>query len=283
VTPPALTALVPVKRYHRRYLLEAIMSLRAQTSPDWRGLIIHAPGLAGELKSVLCEPLGDPRLQLIEQRGRKLAGAFNTGMRAARTEFTAILLGDDLWAPEAVEVISSAIAAHPEVDFFHSARRIVDDRGAPVSGIHGAEPELTAEMFIDRGPVKHLLCWRRELALSIGGMDESLNSVGPDDYDFPWSMFEAGARFAALQDCLYVYRDHRAFPRLTTHLPLTTHVRETRRILRKHGVSGELIEARLAAARAGYLRQCLYSNRRSAWLGRLLRRDPERGWRDRYG
>lgn len=280
--PPVLTALIPIKHYHRRYLLEAIDSMRVQTSPDWRAVIIHAPGLASELRSLLSEPLSDPRLELIEQRGRKLAGAFNTGMRAAQTEFTAILLGDDLWVPEAVQVLSREIAAYPEVDFFHSARRVIDDGGAPLSGVHGAEPELTAEMFVQRGPVKHLLCWRRELALSIGGMDESLNSVGPDDYDFPWSMFEAGARFAALGECLYLYRDHRAFPRLTTHLPLTTHLREIRRILRKHGTSDELIDARLADARAGYLRQCLYSSRRDAWLGRILRRDPLRGWRDRY-
>ena len=84
--------------------------------------------------------------------------------------------------------------------------------------------------------MKHLLCWRREKALAVGGIDESLASVGPDDYDFPWCMAERGAVFKAIDEPLYVVRDHRECERLTTHLPLSVHKRDLRRILEKHGV-----------------------------------------------
>lgn len=278
----AVTALIPVKEYVPEYLREAIASLLAQTSPRWQALVIHPRGARAELEAQLGGAAADPRIELAEEEGRKLAGALNTGMRRAETEFTAILFGDDLWAPEAVAVLERNIAAHPEVDFFHSARRIVDDQGRPISGVAPAEPDVCLETFLDRAPVKHLLCWRRELALSIGGIDESLNSVGPDDHDFPWSMAEAGACFGAIQDCLYVYRDHRAGYRLTTHLPLRTHVRETRRILRKHGVPRAEIRRRVADARKGYLRQCLYSSPLDAWLKRARGDDPARGWRESY-
>ena len=187
-----LTALVPVKEYRPEYLREAVDSLLAQTSPRWRALVIHAGGMRAELENELPRAVADPRIEFVAERGRKLAGALNTGMREAGTEFTAILLGDDLWAPQAVAALSEAIDARPKVDFFHSARRVVDDRGRPISATYPAAQIVRAEMFIERGPVKHLLCWRRELALSIGGIDESLNSVGADDYDFPWSMLEAG-------------------------------------------------------------------------------------------
>ena len=89
-------------------------------------------------------------------------------------------------------------------------------------------------------------------------MDESLNSVGPDDFDFPWCMAEHGAVFQAVAECLYLYRDHRDSYRLTTHLPLNVHVREIRRIMMKHGASASQIRARVAAARRSYLRQCLF-------------------------
>ena len=203
-------------------------------------------------------------------------------MRAAVTDFTAILFGDDLWSDDAVEVLEDNIAARPEIDFFHSARRVIDDHGAPISGVLSATSEVRPEMFVDSGPVKHLLCWRRELGLAIGGIDESLNSVGPDDYDFPWSMLDAGARFGAIRECLYIVRDHRSCYRLTTHVPLRTHLRETRRIMRKHGVAEEAIRRRLADAREGYLRQCLYTTRLDAWAKRVLRHDPTRGWRETY-
>ncbi len=181
-----------------------------------------------------------------------------------------------------MEVLERAIGERPNVDFFHSARRYVNDRGESISSVIGPREDVTLESFAAGESIKHLLCWRRDLALEIGGIDETLNSVGPDDYDFPWSMAEAGARFGAIPECLYVYRDHRSCYRLSTHLPLRTHVRETRRILRKHGVPRAEVNRRVAAARDSYLRQCLYSSPFDAWLKRLLGHDPTRGWRESY-
>jgi glycosyltransferase involved in cell wall biosynthesis len=254
VTGALLTALIPVRHYDPAYLREAIGSLLAQTSPRWRALIIHTPPSdAARITDDLGAAAGEPRIELIPQRGRKLAGALNTGLRAAQTEFTAILLGDDFWSPDAVAVLERNIVARRDVDFFFSSRRVVDDRGAPISSIYEAVAALPPEAFIE-GQVKHLLCWRRSFALAIGGLDESLNSVGPDDYDFPWSMKDAGAR----------------------------HVREIRRILRKHGVPETVIRRRVLAARRSYLQQCLYSSRLDAWIKRTLGRDPSRGWRESY-
>jgi hypothetical protein len=282
VSDAALTALLPVKVYKPEYLRESVGSLIAQTSPRWRALVIHPARLRARLEADLGEAGTDPRVELVEERGRKLAGALNTGMRAARTDFTAILFADDRWDPQAVEVLERAIGERPEVDFFHSARRYIDDHGESISGVVGPHENVTLETFIAGRSIKHLLCWRRRLALEIGGIDETLNSVGPDDYDFPWSMAEAGARFGAVSECLYVYRDHRSCYRLTTHLPLRTHLRETRRILRKHGVPSAEIGRRVAEARQGYLQQCLYSSRLDAWVKRALGHDPRGGWRESY-
>lgn len=277
-----VTALLPVKRYRSDYLREAVASLLGQTSPDWRALVIHERGARAGLESALGAAAADPRIRLVEERGRKLAGALNTGMREAETDFVAILFADDLWEKEAVEVLSRNIAERPEVDFFHSARRYVDDEGVRISGVVPPLAEVRADRFLEHGSVKHLLCWRRELALAIGGVDESLNSVGPDDFDFPWSMADAGARFGPISDCLYVYRDHRSCYRLTTHLPRRTHAREIRRIMRKHGVPRRVIRRQLAEAHRTYLRQCLYSSSFDQWLKRALRRKPAEVWRESY-
>src|SRR5205085_11207012 len=130
----------------------------------------------------------------------------------------------------------------PDVDFFHSARRFVDEQGR-LLGIHAAPRTITAEDFVERGPVKRVQCFRVAKALEIGGMDEELGLHGADDYDFPWRMLEAGAVFEALDECLYTIRDHREEPRLTTHVPLDAQVRELETILRKHEVSEERIRA----------------------------------------
>jgi glycosyltransferase involved in cell wall biosynthesis len=231
----------------------------------------------------LTVPLRDPRVALITNSGVRLAGAFNTGMRHAQTTFVAILLGDDLLAPEAIEVLVSQIESLPEIDFFHSARRVIDDTGEPLSSVHPSRRNITLDDFKTGAPVKHLLCWRRKKALSFGGMDETSRSIGPDDFDFPWMMAEHDARFSAVQECLYLYRDHRTGYRLTTHLPRSLHRSELRRVLRKHGLGRIEIEKRVWRANRGYLRECLYRSRLDRWWkerSRSVKDDPP--WRQTY-
>lgn len=282
MSSPAVTVLMPVKSYHPDYLDAALESLMHQTSGAWRLQIVTEADREPELRARIAHHLKDPRVRLTPNEGRKLAGALNTGMRAAKTEFVAILLGDDMWARAAVEVLTREISSHPEVDFFHSSRRIVDEHGEPLSSVHLSRSDVRLEHFGAGSPVKHLLCWRRAKALSFGAMDERLNSVGPDDFDFPWSMAEHGAVFHAIPDCLYVYRDHRGAERLTTHLPLSVHVREIRRILRKHGVRRAAVESAVREARASYLRQCLYRSRIDRWLRGTLGVRPPTTWRETY-
>jgi glycosyltransferase involved in cell wall biosynthesis len=278
---PRLTALMPVTHYHEGFLHEAVRSVQAQTRPDWRLLIIAEEPPRAQLERVLAEHLADPRVELIAHEGRQLAGAFNTGMRRAQTDFVAILLGDDLWCPEAVEVLAESIAAFPEVDYFHSSRRFVDGKGNPISSVYRSRMTVSADDFLMSSPVTHLLCWRRRMGLAIGGMDESLNSVGVDDLDFPWSMAQQGATFKAVPQCLYVARDHREGFRLTTHLTLNHHKRELARIMRKHGADNSTIAARIAAAERGYLRQCIYRSRLDRWI-KTLRGHPGIAWSEAY-
>lgn len=273
---------MPLKTFHPPHLEQALGSIGRQTSPDWRLSIIVEPADLERFRPMLAEHLADPRVGLIASEGRRLAGALNTGMRAATTEFVAILLADDMWAPDAVAVLTRYMKSRPEVDFFHSSRQVIDGNGAPISSIQRSREVASPKDFESTSPAKHLLCWRASAGISAGGMDESLNSVGPDDWDFPWTMAERGAVFSAVKECLYLYRDHRDCYRLTTHLPLSHHKREIRRIMRKHGADRRTIKARVARAESAYLRQCFYRSRFDKWLKERLNYVPSRVWRESY-
>jgi O-antigen biosynthesis protein len=277
-----VAVMMPIRDYHPDYLRDAVDSLLGQTSPDWQLLGILDGADRDGVEAALGSRIDDRRIDLIPSERRKLAGTFNTGMRHAGTEFVATLFGDDMWEPGAVEVLLRNIRALPGVDFFHSARRVVDEGGEPISAVLPSRAGVTLDDFGGSSPVKHLLCWRREMALSFGGMDERLNSVGPDDYDFPWSMAEHGAVFGSIPDCLYVIRDHRSYFRLTTHLPLTVHIRAIRHIHRKHGVDGVATERFISKARHGYLRQCLYRSRADRWLKERLGIGRATAWRETW-
>ncbi len=278
----AITALMPLKHYHPPFLKAAIDSLVQQTTHHWQLLVIVEPEDLRFFRDQLATVLLDSRIRLVPNEGGRYPGAFNTGMRQARTEFVAILLGDDLWDARAVEVLEAHIEEHPQVDFFHTGRRIIDDEGRSIGRIFLPPGEFATEDFRWRSPVKHLLCWRRSRGLTVGGVDEAVLHVGPDDYDFPWTMLEHGSVFKAIPDPLYVYRDHRTGFRLTTHLPRDLHLEELRYILTKHGVPARLIRERLRIAKKGFLRQCLYRNKVDRWIKQRLRRGSRPAWRLDY-
>ncbi|HSP87259.1 MAG TPA: glycosyltransferase, partial [Ignavibacteriaceae bacterium] len=265
-----ISVLMPLKNYHPLFLEQSIESLFKQTSPDWNLLIIVEKNDFKKFSILLKKELKDPRVEIIVNKGRKLSGAFNTGMKMALSEFVAILLSDDMWAPEAVETLQRYISENPGIDFFHSSRIIIDENNNTITKVYKSKKSFTISDFILGSPVKHLLCWRKEKALSFGGLDETLNSVGPDDYDFPWTMAENGASFKAIDECLYYYRSHIKSYRLTTHLPLSFHKKEIEKILLKHGVKNEVIQERISSGKKTYLRQCMYNNKLESFFKRLL-------------
>ena len=73
-----------------------------QTSPEWKLFIITNPEDQAEIKDQVSPWLANPRIQVILNQGVNLAGKFYTDMRQSNTEFVAILLGDEMWAPNAV-------------------------------------------------------------------------------------------------------------------------------------------------------------------------------------
>lgn len=279
---PAITALVPVHGFHRPFLDEAMASLRRQSDPRWRALVLVEAGRAEIVRGALAGHLDDDRVTLEVNGGTGFAAALNTGMRRAVTPFVAILLGDDLWSPDAVEVLTRHIREDPGADFFHSARMVVDDAGNPISSIHAPRHDVALGDFAVTAPVKHLLCWRRSMGLGAGGMDESLPPVGVDDFDFPWVMAEHGARFAAVDECLYIYRDHRTSFRLTTHQARTAHIRGLRMVFAKHGLARRDARRRIRAARRSYLAQSLYRSEAERRLRTLFGLGPSGGQRESY-
>jgi glycosyltransferase involved in cell wall biosynthesis len=279
---PRVTALIPLKNYHPVFLKGALESVVNQSCPYWHLLIIAEKQDYDRFRKLLERELANSRIAMILNEGRKLAGALNTGMRHAGTDFVAILLADDMWSTDAVLTLNTYIDAFPDIDFFHSSRRYIDGNDRPISSVYVSRQSFSIDDFKLSSPVKHLLCWRKEKALSFGGMDESLNSVGPDDYDFPWCMAERGAKFMAIQECLYFYRDHRDCYRLTTHLPLRLHKREIKRIMRKHRVDEASIRLKVSLAEATYLRECLYGSALDRWVKKILGDDLRRAWRQKY-
>lgn len=277
-----ITILLPCKNPHLDYLTEAVESVLSQTNQKWNLLIINEKEDSDRTLRALQDYRNNPKIQIINNESRLLSGALNTGMRRADTEYVCELLSDDVLNNRAIEILADNIKKNPDIDFYHSSRRIIDEKGGFISGIYMSKKVFDVRDFVNGSPVKHLLCWNRKKALEIGGIDESLGLHGADDYDFPWCMAEAGCRFKSVPDCLYYYRDHREAFRLTTHIPLSDQIEELRKIWKKHGLSQKEVKNQIKKRTAGYLKQALFFDEADKKYKERIGYDPKKGWKDKY-
>jgi hypothetical protein len=248
-----ISILLPCAAQKREFLQDALASVLNQTSSAWELLIGLDPAPRLWIRDFLLGYVDGERVRCVIAEKPNFAAVLNALMTSATGEFVAILLSDDRYAPEAVETLLRYRRKYPRADFFHSSRRDIDANGTAVSDVMKSGKFAIDQFKREGSPVKHLLCWRRELGLKIGGMNESLSVHGCDDYDFPWRMAEAGASFQAVDECLYEYRLHDQGPRLTTDVPLQLQVDALQRMFRSHGVGEADTCAYLQRAVSSYL------------------------------
>jgi glycosyltransferase involved in cell wall biosynthesis len=282
--PPLVTVLVPCRNAHVGFLADALESVFGQSTARWELLVVddasNDPSTLEALEALSMR--GDERVRVVASASSQVTGALNTGMRLATTPFVCSLHCDDLLDEHALVTLNRAIETDSGVDYFYSSRRYIDEEGRQLGGVRPARVFRSIDAFVRGSPVKHLHCWRVSAARAIGGMDESFGPHAGDDYDFAWSMAEAGYTFKPIPDCLYAYRDHRDHYRLTTHVPLDVQTSELARILAKHGVPDDVARAEIARRQRLHLRQALYATDADRRRMEAGNHDARAGWRLNY-
>jgi len=126
MSTPIVSVIMPVYNT-AKYVEAAIDSVLSQSFEAFELLIVDD---AGSDQSVdLCRTYDDPRIRIISQVNRGLAGARNTGIRNARGQFIALLDSDDLWAPEKLEKHIEHLLMSPDVGVSYAASTMMDDDG----------------------------------------------------------------------------------------------------------------------------------------------------------
>lgn len=109
------------------YLGAAIGSVLAQTFKDFE-LIIVDDGSTDD-SAAIYGAYNDPRIRVIKQQNRGLAGARNTGIREARGAFIGLLDSDDLWRPEKLAAHITHLKENPAIGVSYSASEFIDQQG----------------------------------------------------------------------------------------------------------------------------------------------------------
>ncbi len=133
-------------------LPETVSSLLAQDFDGFEVLVVDDGSTDGTADWVLAHP--DPRLRLVRQLNRGLAGARNGGIAEALGEYIGFCDGDDLWEPEKLSEHVAFLEANPAVGLTYSGSSLIDEVGAPLGLSQSPKAgRVTARDVLLRNPV----------------------------------------------------------------------------------------------------------------------------------
>ena len=136
-----------------RTLPETLDSLLLQTETDFE-IIVVDDGSTDETADVVARYQRDPRVHLVRQANRGLAGARNSGIAAAKGEYIGFCDADDLWLPGKLAAHVRHLDVSPDVGLSFSGARLIDVKSQPTGVCQ--KPRLinvSAAHVLKRNPV----------------------------------------------------------------------------------------------------------------------------------
>ena len=146
-----VSVIVPVYKVEK-YIAATVESVLQQTYKDFELLIIDDDSPDKSIE--ICQQFTDPRIKIIHQQNRGLAGARNTGIRNAKGEYFAFLDADDLWLPEKLAKHITHLENAPDVGISYSSSAFIDESGNSL-GIYQVPKlkNITPSLVLCRNPI----------------------------------------------------------------------------------------------------------------------------------
>ena len=211
---PVVSVILPV-RNGGRWLQQAVDSILAQSLAQIELIVVD------DHSSDSCvEPLigKDPRLRVLQNVGRGVSSAFNTGLAQSRGRFIARMDADDIALPERLETQVEFLEQNPALDLCGACVEIFvgdgADGGRPAGGNRRYQAWLNAcrspaaiqrELFVE-SPIPNPTALFRRAALN------RLHGYGdpewPEDYDLFLRADLDGMQMGKPDPILLRWRDH---------------------------------------------------------------------------
>jgi GT2 family glycosyltransferase len=163
------TTVVLVAERDEEEVRRSAASVLAQTTTDWQLLVLC---VEGGVDPASCDLPDDPRISIVPGPSATTWAARNRGLAEARGSHVAFMVAGDEWLPGRLSSVHRALLETGS-SWAHDCAR---DERPDIARRHASRPatrdRLLAGMVIDLGTV----VVSREVALSVGGFDESLAS-----------------------------------------------------------------------------------------------------------
>ncbi len=205
---PRVSVIIPAYN-QAQYLGEAIQSVLHQRYSDYE-IIVVDDGSTDNTREVAARFAR--QIRYIWQENKGLAGARNTGIRAARGELIGLLDSDDQWLPAFLAEMTTLADQRPEAAVYYCGAQCMDENGrllpqsvglaaTPLDGPDALYQTLLRANFI----IPSTTVLRRSAVTSAGLFDQKLRSC--EDWDL-WLRILPARQFASLPALLARYRVH---------------------------------------------------------------------------
>ncbi|NTU70759.1 MAG: glycosyltransferase family 2 protein [Coriobacteriia bacterium] len=186
---------------------ETVASVQAQTFGDWELVIVDDGSTDDTFALAQALADADPRIRVVQQENRGSGGAYNTAVRAARSDLLVMLSADDLILPSHLERFDAFIRDNPDAAIFSSSGYYDYDDGTrevcKLQDVWGDRStctmiDLLGACFYNMGAV-----YRREVFDTVGGFREDIYA---EDYHFFLLAFAHGFEHRLLDEPLAIHR-----------------------------------------------------------------------------
>jgi cellulose synthase/poly-beta-1,6-N-acetylglucosamine synthase-like glycosyltransferase len=210
---PRVSVLLPV-RDAADTLPECLDSLAAQILADHEVVAVDDGSQDGSGEMLEARASRDPRLRLFRTPPRGLVSALGLALAEARAPLVARMDADDVAHADRLGRQAGRLETDPGVDILGSRVELLTAAGVPPSGGMRTyvdwlnqlldHASMARDRFVESPLVHPTVAMRRDTLVALGGWREF---PGPEDYDLWLRAFDAGLRFAKLDQTLLGWRD----------------------------------------------------------------------------
>lgn len=202
---PKVTVVIPAYNA-MRYLPETMETALAQTFTDFEVLVVNDGSTDHTAEWV--SQVTDPRVRIVSQENKGLAGARNTGIAHAKGEYIAYLDADDLWEPTKLEKQVRCLDENPEVGLVYTWTALADQDGKSTGRVISSHAE--GNVWQELIEFNMVCCGStpliRRSCFDVVGLFSP--DVSPsDDWDM-WLRIANKFSFGVVKEALIRYRQH---------------------------------------------------------------------------
>jgi glycosyltransferase involved in cell wall biosynthesis len=123
-----LSTVIPAYNVEK-FILPAVESVLSQNFTDMEVIVVDDGSTDGTVPRLAS--ITDRRVKLITQPNKGLAGARNTGIKAAQGKYIALLDADDVWCPTKIDKQISLMEEDSTIGFTYTYSAYIDEYGKP--------------------------------------------------------------------------------------------------------------------------------------------------------